>query len=51
LAINDQGCWTSEFIDHIPVTFWQLGIVAFITSGASMFGFLSLKEGAKHETA
>ena len=51
IVFYDPSCWRSEFIDGIPITFWQLGIVTFITSGASMFGFLSLKEGVKHETA
>lgn len=42
LTINDPGCWSTNFIDGIPVTFWQLGIVAVIISGLTAFDYLAI---------
>ena len=40
IVFYDPSCWRSEFIDGIPITFWQLGIVAFLVSGVTFFGYL-----------
>ena len=40
IALSDPSCWASNFIDEIPITFWQLGIVAFLVSGVTFFGYL-----------
>ena len=42
LVFNIQ-IWDA-FIDGIPITFWQLGIIAFIGSAVCMFGFLISRE-------
>lgn len=44
LTLNDAACWSTQFIDGIPVTFWQLGIVAFIASAAGLYYTLKLTE-------
>ena len=43
LAINDPGVWAAEFIGGIPISFWQLGAVAFVTSAGAMWGWMVTK--------
>jgi hypothetical protein len=34
----------SPFINGIPITFWQLGLAAFITSFAAMLAYIVIRE-------